>query len=99
VRDHAQGAQTTGAHVGDDGVSVTGFAAGPAQLFVQMQGAARVLAVGSDRSDRVIRPTAVAEKVTTTTSVRPPPQPLNPIHRPLTTITTSTHAPPPHHTC
>jgi len=80
--------------MGDDGVSVAGVEAGQAQLFVQMQGAARVLAVGSDRSDRVTRPTAVVEKVTTT-SVRLPPQPLNPIHRPLTTITTSTHAP--HH--
>lgn len=73
-------------------MSVAGVATGPAQLAVQMQGAARVLAVGSDRSDRVARPTAVAEKVTTT-SVRPPPQPLNPIHRPITTITTSTRAP------
>jgi len=54
--------------VGDDGVSVAGLAAGPAQLFVQMQGASRVLAVGSDWSDRVTRPTAVAEKVTTTTT-------------------------------
>lgn len=96
MRDHAQSAQTVGAHVGDDRVSVAGVAAGPAQLFVQMQGAAGVLAVGSDRSDRVTRPTAVAEKVTTT-SARSPPQPLNPVHRPLTTITTSTQTHHHHH--
>ena len=69
MRDHAQGAQTAGAHLGDDRVSVASVAAGPTQLSVQMQGTARVLAVGSDRSDRVTRPTAVAEKVTTTTTM------------------------------
>jgi len=68
LRYHAESAQTAGAHVGDDRVSVASVAAGPVQLFVQVQGATRVLAVGSDRSDSVTRPTVVAEKVTITIS-------------------------------
>jgi len=66
VRRHAQGAQTVGAHLGDDRVPVASAAPGQAQLAVQVQGAARVLAVGPDRRDRHARPTAVAEKVKTT---------------------------------
>lgn len=64
MRRHAEGARPVGAHVGDDRVPVAGVAPEQAQLAVQVQGAARVLAVGPDRSDRDARPTAVAEKVT-----------------------------------
>jgi len=39
LRYHAQSAETAGAHVGDDCVSVASVTAGPAQLFVQVQGA------------------------------------------------------------
>lgn len=73
MRDHAEGAQDAGAHLGDDRLPVTSAAPGQTQFAVQVQGAARVLAVGPDRRDRDARPTAVSEKVT----------------NPLTRVTTS----------
>jgi len=64
MRYHAQGAQTVGAHLGNDRVSVTSVAPSQTQLVVQMQGVARVLAMGSDGRDRHARPAIVTEKVT-----------------------------------
>lgn len=65
MRDHAQGAQAAGAHVGDDRLPVASVAPGQGELAVQVQGAAGVLAVGPDGRDRGHPgPAAVAEKVT-----------------------------------
>lgn len=84
MRDHAQGAQAAGAHVGDDRVPVAGVAPGQGQLAVQVQGAAGVLAVGPDGRDRRGHPgpTVVAEKVTFKFArKKKSPLPPPPLHR------------------
>lgn len=63
MRRHAEGTRPVGTHVGDDRVPVASVAPEQAQLAVQVQSPARVLAVGPDRSDRDARQTTFAEKV------------------------------------
>lgn len=66
ARGHVESAQAVGANLGNDRMPVASVAPGQTQFAVQVQGAARVLAVGSDRCDgRGGRSTAVPKKVTT----------------------------------